>query len=193
MSAQTHAAMSEAVYLALDHTSDHKYEYYDGQVVALAGGSAAHNRITINLIIALVAQLQHRDCSVYASDMRVKIPQTTTYVFPDVAIVCEPEAFDDADQELLLNPILVIEVLSPSTERNDRGRKFEAYRTIQTLQEYLLIAQDAKRIDHFMRQSPTLWTFSSLDSKEESLYLPCIDCTIAMNTIYNKVKLEPEA
>jgi Uma2 family endonuclease len=189
MAAQAQPSLTEDDYLALERASDHKHEYYTGHVVALAGGSAQHNRITINSITSLYAQLQNRSCAVYSSDMRVRIPQRQSYLYPDVSVVCGQELFEDIGQEILLNPIVIIEVLSPSTERHDRGQKFELYRTIDSLQEYLLIAQDARRIDHFIRQSDTLWTFASIGEEEGHIVLPSIECTLTVSAIYHNVSL----
>lgn len=189
MSAQPQTIITEAEYLLLERAGDQKHEYYDGIVVAQAGGSAAYNRITINTINSLYTQLQHRPCSVYSSDMRVKIPRTRSYVYPDITLVCGTEQFEDAGQDVLLNPIVIIEVLSPSTERHDRGRKFELYRTIPSLQEYLLIAQDTRRIDQFVRQSEKLWTFTSIGESEEQLVLPSIACTLLINAVYQNVPI----
>lgn len=187
MTAQTQPVLTEADYLAFERTSDQKHEYYDGMIVAQAGGSAAHNRITMNALNSLYTQLQHRSCTVYSSDMRVNIPQKTSYVYPDVSVVCGEEQFEDTGQETLLNPIVIIEVLSPSTERHDRGKKFELYRTIDSLQEYLLIAQDAKRIDQFVRQADNLWIFASFGEEEGHLVLPSIECTLQIKTIYHNI------
>lgn len=189
MSAQTHTYCTEQEYLDLERKSDQKHEFYAGEVVALAGGSAQHNRITINVITNLYNQLQNRSCNVYSSDMRIKIPHSKSYVYPDVSVVCGQEHFDDDSEDTLMNPIVIIEVLSPSTERHDRGKKFEYYRTIESLQEYILIAQDAKRIDHFTRQSTSLWMFSSLGEAEDMLYLTSIDCTITIRAIYHNTAL----
>lgn len=185
MSAQTQPVLTEADYLAFERTSDHKHEYYAGTIVAQAGASATHNRITMNTINSLYTQLQHRSCTVYSSDMRVKIPEKQSYVYPDISVVCGQEQFADTGQEILINPVVVIEVLSPSTERHDRGKKFEMYRTIPSLQEYLLIAQDARRVDHFVRQADNLWTFASF--AEQELFLPSIECTLTINTIYHNI------
>lgn len=187
MAAQTQPLLTEDDYLALERTSEHKHEYYAGHVVALADGSAQHNRITVNTITSLHTQLQDRSCTVYSSDMRVKIPHQTSYVYPDISVVCGQELFEDAGQDTLLNPGVIIEVLSPSTERHDRGKKFELYRTIDSLQEYLLIAQDARRIDHFIRQPDKLWMFASIGEEEEHILLPSIECTLMVSAIYHNV------
>lgn len=187
MAAQAQPSYTEDDYLAMELTSDHKHEYYAGQVIALAGGSARHNRITINCISSLYAQLQTRPCAVYSSDMRVRIPQRKSYVYPDISVVCGQGVFEDAGQETLLNPGVIIEVLSPSTERHDRGKKFELYRTIDSLHEYLLVAQDTKRIDHFIRQPDALWMFASIGEEEELITLPSIECTLAVSAIHRNV------
>ncbi|MCG8352648.1 MAG: Uma2 family endonuclease [Chloroflexales bacterium] len=190
MSASAQAVFTEADYLAFERTSDQKHEYYDGVIAAEAGGSATHNRVTMNAINSLYNQLQNRPYTVYSSDMRVKIPQKNSYVYPDVSVVCGQERFDDTGQEILINPIVIIEVLSPSTERHDRGKTFELYRTIDSLQEYLLIAQDAKRIDHFMRQLDNLWIFASFGEEEEQLFLPSIECTLQISTVYHNISFQ---
>lgn len=187
MSVYAHPVLTEEDYLTLERTSDQKHEYYDGVIVAQAGGSATHNRITVNAINSLYTQLQNRSCTVYSSDMRVKIPQKKSCVYPDVSVVCGQELFEDSGQEMLINPVVIIEVLSPSTERHDRGKKFELYRTIGSLQEYLLIAQDARRIDHFVRQPDNRWMFASVGEEEAHIVLPSIECTLKISTIYHNI------
>lgn len=187
MSMHAPAMLTEGEYLALERTSEQKHEYYDGIIVAQAGGSAVHNRIAMNALNSLYTQLIDRACTVYSSDMRVKIPHKNSYVYPDGIVVCGGDHYDDGGNETLLNPIVIIEVLSPSTERHDRGKKFEWYRTIASLQEYVLIAQETRRIDHFRRQKDSLWTFTSVGAEEDRLYLPSIDCTLMINTIYRNV------
>ncbi|RRR78673.1 MAG: Uma2 family endonuclease [Candidatus Viridilinea halotolerans] len=184
MTALTPSQISADEYLAHEQTSDQRHEFYAGLVIAQAGGSALHNRITMNTLNSLYLQLQQRPCHVYGSDMRVNVPLKQSYVYPDVTVVCGDEQFADANQDILLNPVVIIEVLSPSTERHDRGRKFEIYRSIATLQEYLLIAQDTRRIDHFVRQSEKLWMFSSISAEEGELWLPSIQCMLHFEHVY---------
>lgn len=175
-------------YLAREQTSDQRHEFYAGRVLAQAGGSATHNRITMNTLNSLYLQLQQRPCRVYGSDMRVKVPLKQSYVYPDTTVVCGDEQFADANQEILLNPVVIIEVLSPSTERHDRGHKFEIYRSIASLQEYILIAQDTRRIDHFVRQSEKLWMFSSISEEEGELLLSSIHCVLQIEQVYRDVR-----
>ncbi|MBP1464284.1 Uma2 family endonuclease [Candidatus Chloroploca sp. M-50] len=187
MSVYIPAMLTEGEYLAFERISEQKHEYYDGIIVAQAGGSAAHNRITMNALNSLYNQLINRPCTVYSSDMRVKVPRKNSYVYPDGVVVCGEERYDDTGDTTLLNPIVIIEVLSPSTERHDRGKKFEWYRTIESLEEYVLIAQETQRIDHFRRQSTSLWTFTSIGAEEAQLYLASIDCTLILNAIYHNI------
>jgi Uma2 family endonuclease len=180
--------MSVEEYLIREQASDQRHEFYAGRMIAQAGGSATHNRITMNTLNSLYLQLQQRPCRVYGSDMRVKAPLKQSYVYPDVTVVCGDEQFADANQEILLNPVVIIEVLSPSTERHDRGHKFEIYRSIASLQEYILIAQDTQRIDHFVRQSEKLWMFSSISEEEGELLLSSIHCVLQIEQVYHDVR-----
>src|SRR5689334_5798251 len=129
-------------YLAMERASEEKHEFLDGEIYLMSGASRNHNRVTANTIITLGNQLYERPCSVYPSDIRVKISDFGQYTYPNVSVVCDPEHIEDSDQDTLLNPVVIIEVLSPSTESYDRGKKFQHYRTLDSLQEYILIAQD---------------------------------------------------
>jgi Uma2 family endonuclease len=189
MSAEGQPTLSESEYLAREREGEQKHEYYGGRAVALAGGSAQHNRIPVNVIASLHRQLHGRGCGVYSSDMRVKVEQTGAHFYPDASVVCGGERFADESEDRLLNPTVIIEVLSPSTERQDRGRKFEHYRAIESLREYILIAQDQRRIDHFTRQSDTLWTYASVGDAEGALALPSVGCTLTLAEIYSGVRL----
>ena len=169
-----------------------RHEYYRGEVFALAGSSEAHNTILANIIMTLGMQLRKLPCKVYPSDMRLKIPKTGLYTYPDASIVCGTAQFDDTERDTLLNPIIVIEILSPSTERYDRGRKFQNYRTIATLQEYMLVAQDAYHIEHYVNQNDGNWLLMPYDTIEAQIHLTAIDCTLALVDVYDKVDLSPE-
>src|SRR5215216_7594453 len=145
MSSQRKALISPEEYLAIERKSEIKHEFFAGEMFAMVGASKRHNLITANLIRILGNQLLERPCNVYPSDMRVKVSATGKYTYPDVVIACEEEKFDDAENDTLLNPVIIIEVLSESTEAYDRGKKFEQYQNIESLTEYLLIGQDPYR------------------------------------------------
>ena len=138
-------------YLALERKAEYKSEYINGEIYAMSGASRAHILITVNLTRELSTQLRGRPCEVYASDMRVKVSPTGMYTYPDVAAVCGEARFEDGQVDTLTNPSVIIEVLSPSTEAYDRGEKFAHYRKLQSLAEYVLVAQDKMRVEHFAR------------------------------------------
>lgn len=190
MSAQPQHPTAAIQYLARERAGAQRHEYLDGQVYALAGGSQQHSLIITNLVASLHGQLRRRDCTVYASDMRVRTPQSTFYTYPDVSVVCGRPLFEDDSRDTLLNPIVIIEVLSPSTERYDRGRKFRNYRLIETLREYILIAQDTRQIEHFERQPDGQWTFQSVGEDDPPLSLPSIGCLLGVADVYEKVEFD---
>ena len=190
MSAQPKLYISVADYLAGERSSDTKHEYYAGEVFAFAGGSEQHNLIIGNVLASLHAQLRKRDCTVYPSDMRVKVSRTGLYTYPDVVVVCGTAQFEDEERDTLLNPTVIIEVLSPSTEKYDRGKKFQNYRTLNSLAEYLLVAQDAYRIEHYIRQPNQQWLLSEATSLDATIELPSINCTLSLADVYEKVLVD---
>src|SRR5687768_7892266 len=133
-------------YLEFERASDERHEYLNGEVFLLAGASNNHNLVQGNTYATLHSQLRKHPCLVYPSDMRLKVSQTGLYTYPDIMVVCGTPQLEDKHQDILLNPTLIVEVLSPSTERFDRGKKFQHYREIESLQEYVLIAQDTFRV-----------------------------------------------
>ncbi|MCU0490062.1 MAG: Uma2 family endonuclease [Chloroflexaceae bacterium] len=193
MTAQPQSYTTEAEYLAFERASSTRHEYYNGRVYAMAGATEAHNLIAGNVIAALHGQLRAKPCRVYPSDMRVKVRKTGLNTYPDVIIVCGQPEFVDDTGDTITNPIVIVEILSPSTERYDRGMKFQHYRTIATLQEYLLIAQDHHRIEHFSRQSNGLWQLQEAVGLEEQIVIRAIDCILALADVYEKVELQPDA
>jgi Uma2 family endonuclease len=155
----------------------------------MAGASRAHNLIVFNLAGVLGPQLQGRPCEAYISDMRVKVGDTGLYAYPDVVVVCGEPQFEDAQLDTLLNPTLIIEVLSPSTEAYDRGDKFVHYCQLESLLQYVLIAQDEARIERFDRQSDPLWLPSEAVGLGTTLSLASIGCELALSQVYERVKL----
>lgn len=173
-------------YLAFERESEEKHEYFDGEVFLMAGAKRNHNLVTANTLASLHSQLRQSPCQVYLGDMRVRI-SPTKYVYPDITIVCEPPQFEDRELDILLNPLIVIEVLSPSTEKFDRGAKAQAYRALPSLQAYLLIAQDSPQIELYMRQVDGNWLLSEASDLAAAIALPTIQCSLALADVYEKV------
>jgi Uma2 family endonuclease len=192
MSAEREAHLSPEAYLRQERKRSYKSEYLAGQIYALAGGSRRHNLIVANVIAALHGQLRRRSCTVYPSDLRVHVPGVKYYTYPDVSVACDPLDFADNEQDTLLNPVVLIEVLSQSTENYDRGRKFKFYRAIPSFQEYLLIAQDSMHIEHYVRQPDNQWLFVDVDDAGATIHLASILCELLVTDIYEKVDLTPD-
>ena len=181
--------LTPAEYLRVERSADRKHEYHDGELFAMGGASRAHALIVTNLVATLAGQLRGRPCSVYSNDLRVKISRTGLYTYPDVLIACGEQRFDDEHQDTLLNPVVIIEVLSPSTESYDRGKKFAHYRTLDSLQEYVLVAQDEPRIEHYARQPDGNWLLREASYLTEEVALPCVGCTLRLADVYAEVPL----
>ena len=188
MSSQRKTLISPEDYLTIERKSEVKHEYFAGEMFAMVGASKRHNLITANIIRVLGNQLLNRPCNVYPSDMRVKISATGKYTYPDVVVACEEERFDDAENDTLLNPVVIIEVLSDSTEAYDRGKKFEHYQSIESLTEYLLVAQDPYRIEQYIRQSNREWRYSEYHNAEDIVKVNVISCDLTLSDVYAKVE-----
>lgn len=174
-------------YIDLERKAERKSEYHSGEIFAMSGAGREHNLIVSNVTTILNTSLDERDCEVYASDMRVRTRDKRFYTYPDVVVVCGRPEFDDAAVDTLQNPTIIVEVLSPSTERYDRTAKFAEYRKIESLKEYVLIAQHECRVTSYLRQPDGLWLFQEENSLEEVLRLAAIDCDIPIERIYRKV------
>jgi Uma2 family endonuclease len=160
MSSASKRALSPQEYLDQERRSDFKSEYLRGDLFAMAGASFEHTLIKDNLARATGNQLQDGPCLVLTSDMRVKVPATSLYTYPDITIVCAEPKFEDQVQDTLLNPRVIVEVLSDSTEKYDRGAKFAHYRQIPSLQEYILVAQDHALVERYVRQLDETWVLA---------------------------------
>ena len=156
MTAQPQRYITEQEYIDFERANTMKHEYYDGHVYAMTGASRIHNLIAGNTLASLHGQLRQKPCQIFPSDMRIKVQQTGLYTYPDLVIICDEPQFTDDALDTLLNPLVLIEILSPSTERYDRGMKSQHYRTIETLQSYILIAQDHYHIEHYSRQDTVI-------------------------------------
>lgn len=187
MSTRPKSLITPQEYLALERAAATKSEYYAGDVFALAGASPRHNLIAANVLAALHAQLRGRDCRVFPGDLRVKVPDIPYYAYPDVTVVCGEWKLEDEHQDNLLNPIALVEVLSTSTQRHDRGSKFESYRRIESLREYVLVAPDTQRVEQYSKQSDGSWVFSETLSDDGVVKLASIGCELAFTDVYEKV------
>jgi Uma2 family endonuclease len=192
MSSQAQKRFTPEEYLALEREAQCKSEYYAGEIFAMAGASRWHNLIVANIISELRSQLKGRPCTTYPSDMRLKVCPTGLYTYPDVTVVCGEAQFEDNQQDTLLNPTLIVEVLSDSTEAYDRGGKFAHYRKLASLMEYVLIAQTKPHIEHYVRQPDNRWLLAEADSLHDTLHLPSIDCRLALVEVYDKVEIVGE-
>ena len=193
MTAQRKSHLSEAAYLDKERFSTIKHEYYAGATYAMAGASELHNLIAMNVAASLHRQLRGQTCRIYPSDMRLKVLQTGLNTYPDFTVVCGPTQFAHVEKrDTLINPTVIIEILSPSTEYYDRGEKFQHYRTIETLQEYILIAQDKYRIERFTRQDANEWLLSEAVGLNTMLQLPSIQVIVLLNDVYEQVVIDAE-
>ena len=174
-------------YLALERSSETKHEYFDGEIFAMGGASPEHVLIVSNLVGELRTQFKGGPCRVYPVDLRVKVSPTGLYTYPDVVVICEAPEFSDEQKDTLVNPVLIIEVLSESTGDYDRGGKFEQYRTIESFQEYLLIAQDRPHVEHYVRQPDRSWVLYETNRLEDTIHLKSVPCSLPLSEIYDKI------
>jgi Uma2 family endonuclease len=192
MSAQPKRLLTPAEYLAIERDVRQKHEFYRGEMFAMGGASTDHNQIAFNLATELGALLKSGPCRAYLNDMRVKVSATGLYTYPDLVVTCAKPAFEDTQLDTLLNPQVVIEILSDATEKYDRGKKFEHYRQIESLREYALMAQDRSHIDLFTRGDDNLWRLSEATGLDASIELSAIGCRLKLADIYAKVTWIPE-
>lgn len=181
--------MSETEYLEFERASDIKHEYINGEVYAMAGASWEHNQIFGATYASLFSQLRGKSCTVNPSDQRLKVMNTGVMTYPDISVICGEPIFAGEEFDTITNPILIIEILSPSTEAFDRGEKFQHYRQIEILQEYLLISTDQARIEKYSKQASGQWMLTDDIGLETVLALPSIDCALALADIYENISL----
>lgn len=180
-------------YLSLERSAEHKHEFFAGEIFAMAGASKEHVRISGNLYFHLRLQLQGKPCEPFNSDMRIKVATSGLYTYPEVSVACAPLQFEDAQGDTLVNPKVLIEVLSPSTEHHDRHFKFKHYRRLDSVTEILLVHQDSPSVERYFRQPGTdLWIFDPRYGLEETLRLESIDCTLTLAQVYQDVEFPPE-
>lgn len=190
MATQLNTFVSPEDYLATERESDTKSEYFDGTVYAMTGAHINHVRIATNLTVELVTQLRGRRCDVLANEMKVGLQNSRKFFYPDVTVLCGEPQFHDERRDIILNPLLVIEILSNSTEAFDRGAKFQAYQTLDSLKEYMLVAQDKPVVEQYVRQAGGKWTYAAVIGLESSLLLPSVECTLNLSAVYDKVDFD---
>ena len=192
MSAQPHARLTPEEYLDLERAAEFRHEYYKGQMYAMAGGSHRPVIIIGNLAGELRIALKARPCVVTTSDLRVRVSEGGLYTYPDVVVVCGKPLYLDNHRDTVLNPVLIVEVLSPATEAYDRGFKSAQYRTLESLQEYALVSQSEPRVEIFRRQASGDWLLSESASLEAVCRFDSVGCTLALPDIYDKVSFGEE-
>lgn len=182
-----------AEYLRLEQDSVGRHEYHDGLIVAMAGGTAEHSLIAANLIRELGNRLKGKICRVYDSNLRIGIPRSGRYLYPDASVVCGPVAFDPADptRQTVTNPRVLIEVLSPTTEADDRGAKFRQYLRIDSLEEYVLVSQAAPVIETYARQPDGSWLFRAVEGVDATARIRTLDADLPLAEIFAGVEFPP--
>lgn len=188
MSAEPKKVYTLEEYLALERESEVRYEYRDGEVFDMSGGTLFHDFVMENFKNALYRELREKSCRVFSSNMQIKTPALLPYRYADGSVVCgkvEVERFNGCD--LLLNPVVVWEVLSSSTEAYDRGDKFTYYKSIPSLKEYILVAQHRRHVTQYVKQNERIWYREEFNDVSESIHLPSLECTLQMSDIYQGV------
>lgn len=180
-------------YLALERESKEKHEYRDGQIIAMAGGTYNHGLIAANLMGELRSALKGKPCHVADSTVRVRVPRTPLYTYPDMTVVCGEAQFDTHDSrgETLINPRVIIEVLSPTTEGYDRGEKFSRYRQLDSMEEYVLVSQDTPNVETFFRQGDGAWLLRAFQGLDAKARIGCLELELPLKEIYANVKFPP--
>jgi Uma2 family endonuclease len=188
MSTQAKVFLTPEQYLEIERQAERKSEYWQGEMFAMAGAGESHNLLLMNIAAQIHSQLRTRDCRTYANDMRVRVSVTGLYTYPDIVVVCGAPQYLDGRRDTLLNPGLIVEVLSPSTEAYDRGRKFEHYQSINSLKQYLLVASERVHADLFTRQPGGQWLLTAAGSIEDTVDLESVGCRITLRDGYDKVE-----
>lgn len=181
--------LTEEQYLAIERAAEFRSEFRDGEMLAKSGGTMSHSDLQANIIAELHAALHGSDCRISTSDIRVRVSTTGMYAYPDVSVVCGKRLVADEKQDVLLNPVVIFEILSPSTEQYDRGVKFQHYRTIESLKEYILVDQNKVRIEQYIRQDATTWILRDHQRIEEELRMDSIGISIPLQRIYDRVEM----
>jgi Uma2 family endonuclease len=179
--------MTPKEYLARERKAEFKSEYWNGQVFAMSGGTEKHVTITTNLTVALYLQLSRKGCRIFGSDMRVRVEASDLYTYPDVSVVCGKRKFEGSSADTLLNPVLIAEVLSPSTERYDRVGKFAMYSGIESLREYVLVSQSSVHVERYLRHPGGKWAMTEAVRLKDAIKLASVPAVLKLRDVYRQV------
>lgn len=176
-------------YIEFDKNSEERWEYFDGVVVSMSGSTLVHNQLSVNLLFGLRMPALAKGCQVLPADMRIKVPKAPPYRYADIVVVCGPPVIEQIQGlDVLVNPRLIVEILSSSTEAYDRGKKFVSYKSIETFEEYLLVAQDRPYITHYVRQADGSWSRTDIEGLDNEIELKSISCKLSLREIYELVE-----
>jgi Uma2 family endonuclease len=191
MSVQVTTRYTLEEYFELERTSEERWEYFNGEVFCMSGVSPNHSRIESNTITALNNKLGSRGCAVFTADMRIGVPAAPPYRYADLSVLCDEPVFEKiGGVEALINPAVIVEVLSPSTEAYERGDKFTFYKSVSSLREYVLVAQHRTHITHYVKEAEENWSYE-LNELASEIALPTIDCVLALSEVYHNVRFDP--
>ncbi|HEX8351516.1 MAG TPA: Uma2 family endonuclease [Pyrinomonadaceae bacterium] len=184
------AVFTPEEYLALERPSEIRHEFLDGTVYAMAGESPTHSAICFNLNAAIGPQLRGTNCRGFSPNMKVRAGESGLYAYPDLAVACGEAFFHDRHGDVLLSPVVIFEVLSRSTQTYDRGEKFERYKSIETLRDYVLVLQDRALLEHFSRQPDGTWPRAALEGDDAALMLESVNCRVALADVYDRIEFD---
>jgi Uma2 family endonuclease len=193
LSSQPRALLTPEEYLRIERAALYKSEYLNGEMVEMSRASREHNLIVTNIVASLGTQVFDRPYEVYPPVMRTKVSMTGLYTYPDVIVVGNEPVFEDRETDTLLNPIVLVEVLSRSTESYDRSRKFSHYRTMESLREYVLVSQDVCRVEQYLHQTDGNWLYAKTTDPNGYVEFESIACRISMSEIYHRVNLDTDS
>ena len=180
--------VTPADYLSMERKSQHKHEYWQGEVFAMSGASWNHNVIARNLNTIVLPFLKGKPCSMFGSDLRIHIPENTLYTYPDFSIICGVPETTDEEQDTVIKPAAIIEILSPTTKSYDRGDKFNLYRQIPTLQEYILIDSETVSVEHFIKTNVHEWVLTEWKDITQSFTIKTVGMPVALQELYLDIK-----
>jgi Uma2 family endonuclease len=179
-------------YLRIERAAEYRSEYFAGEMFAMAGGSPRHCLLQANILGELRSALKGRPCTAYSCDLRIRVSASGLYTYPDASVICGDLQFADQRRDTVLNPTLLVEILSDSTEAYDRGKKFNHYRKLESLREYLLISQDDPVVERYLRNPDNTWTLTAVKGLDQSLLLPSIGVTLSLAEVFDKVDFTSE-
>lgn len=183
---------TEEDYLVLEESAQEKHEYYNGKIITMPGGTLNHNLIAANVLLSIKLALRqlNKKCLVLGSDMKIRISEENLFVYPDAVVICNQPIFYKDRKDVIINPLVIIEVLSKSTEAYDRGTKFDYYRTLPSFQEYVLLSQNKPRASVYHRESVDTWRI--INVKEGAIHLQSIGCDILLEDIYEDIVFDSD-